>query len=188
MTFARLRLADWAVLVAALALLMLTAADWYSTTLGDEARRTEELSDPSAGGAAGQVERDVRDHASVIAEGEERNAWQPYAAIDWLILAGILATVAAAVWAAFMRAAGRRYGDRLSPSAIAGLLAAATALLVTYRILQEPGFDGATTVKVGAPLALAALGAVAYAAATAVRAEESGTEFREVPPAEGSAA
>jgi hypothetical protein len=187
-TFARLRLADWVVLVAALALLMLTAADWYSTALGDEARRTEEQADPSAGGAAGQVERDVREYASLRAEEEERNAWQPYGLIDWVILLGILGTVAAAVWAAFMRAAGRRYGDRISPSAIAGILAAATALLVTFRILQEPGFDGAATVKAGAPLALAALGVVAYAAATAVRAEDSGTEFRELPPAEGSAA
>jgi hypothetical protein len=187
-TFARLRLADWVVLLAALALLLLTAADWYSTTLGDDARRTEELSDPSAGGAAGQVERDVREQASLVAEGEERNAWQPYGLIDWVVLAGILGTVAAAIWAAFMRAAGRRYGDRVSTSAIAGGLAAATALLVTYRILQEPGFDGATTVKAGAPLALAALGAVAYAAATAVRHEESGTELREVPPVERPAA
>jgi hypothetical protein len=41
MTFARLRLADWVALVAALALLLVSAADWYSTKGGEQARRFE---------------------------------------------------------------------------------------------------------------------------------------------------
>jgi hypothetical protein len=40
---------------------------------------------------------------------------------------------------------------------------------VLYRILQEPGFDELTTVKIGAPLALGVLGVFAFAAATSLR-------------------
>jgi drug/metabolite transporter (DMT)-like permease len=105
-TFARLRPADWVVLVAALGLLLATAADWYSTQSGEEARTIEDSA------------------------------------------------------------------EQLGPTALAGLAATLTALLVLYRILQEPGFDALTTVQLGAPLALALLGAIAFAAAVSVRQEE----------------
>lgn len=178
-TFARLRLADWVAFVAALALLFTTAADWYSSKSGEEARRIEGLSQPS-GAEAGQVEREVRQDASAAAEAEERNAWQATAAIDRLILIGLLATSALAVLAGFARAAGRSYGGALGPSTIAGLVAAVTALLVLYRLVQEPGFDQVNTVQAGAPLALAALGVIAYACARAVKAEEEeGAEPRQ---------
>ena len=107
MTFARLRPADWVVLVAALGLLLATAADWYSTESGAEARTIEDSAQQS----------DIRSRA-------------------------------------------------------AGLAATLTALLVLYRILQEPGFDALTTVQLGAPLALALLGAIALAAAVSVGQEE----------------
>jgi hypothetical protein len=52
---------------------------------------------------------------------------------------------------------------------VAGLAACVTALLVLYRILQEPGFDEITVVKAGAPLALGVLGVMAFACATSLR-------------------
>jgi hypothetical protein len=42
---------------------------------------------------------------------------------------------------------------------------------VTYRILQEPGFDASTTVQAGAPVALVVLGVIALASALTLRAE-----------------
>jgi hypothetical protein len=177
MTFARLRLADWVVFLAALALLLATATDWYSTKGGERAREFEENAPTSGEGA------ELAEEAAATAESEERNAWQADAGIDRLILVAMLGTAALGVYAAFTRAAGRRYGERLSPTAWAGLAAALTALLVLYRILQEPGFDAVTTVQAGAPLALGILGVMAFACATSVRAEEEGTELRDVEPA-----
>jgi drug/metabolite transporter (DMT)-like permease len=174
MTFARLRLADWVAFLAALGLLFATAADWYSTKAGEQARQFEQTA-PTRG-----EEAELQDDAAAAAENEERNAWQADGGIDRVILVGLLATSALAIYAAFMRAAGRRYGNALSPSAAAGVAAALTALLVLYRILQEPGFDEVTTVQVGAPLALGVLGVIAFACASAVRAEDEGMEFREV--------
>jgi drug/metabolite transporter (DMT)-like permease len=177
MTFARLRAADWVAFVAALALLFVTAADWYSTKGGERAREFEQ-SAPTRGEGV-----ELRDDAAATAEAEERNAWQADAGIDRLILVGLLGTTALAIYAAYARAAARRYESALSPTAWTGLAAALTALLVLYRILQEPGFDAITTVQAGAPLALAVLGVIAFACATSVRAEEEGTELREVEPA-----
>jgi len=47
--------------------------------------------------------------------------------------------------------------------------------------IQEPGFDGVTTVKAGAPLAVAVLGVFAFAAGTSVQHEQEGSELRELP-------
>jgi hypothetical protein len=59
-----------------------------------------------------------------------------------------------------------------------------TALLVVYRIFQEPGSDVSTTVKAGAPLALLALGVVAFASASALRApREERPEPKQAAPA-----
>jgi VIT1/CCC1 family predicted Fe2+/Mn2+ transporter len=166
-TFTRLRAAHWAAFIAALALLFVTAMDWYSTTTGDEARRIEELAEPE-GAAGGQVEREVQQRAREAAEGAEKNAWQADGAIDRLILIGLLATAALAVLAAF---AAARSPDSTALLALAGISAAITALLVSYRIFQEPGFDASTTVKAGAPLALVVLGVIALASSIALRAE-----------------
>ena len=57
MTFARLRLSDWVVFVAALALLFTTAFDWYSTQAGVEARKIEENARPQEGEPSGQAEQ-----------------------------------------------------------------------------------------------------------------------------------
>jgi drug/metabolite transporter (DMT)-like permease len=177
MTFARLRAADWVVFVAALALLLVTAADWYSTKGGERARQFEQTQ-PTRGDGA-----DLRDDAAATAENQERNAWQVDAGIDRVILVGLLGTALLAVYAAFSRAAGRRYEKGLSPTAWTGIAACVTALLVLYRIVQEPGFDEVTTVQAGPPIALAVLGVIAFASATSVRAEEEGREFRELKPA-----
>ena len=103
MTFARLRLADWVVFVAALALLFTTAPDWYSTTRGEEARQIQK----QAGSSNGQAEREVEHDAGALAEGQERNAWQEDGLIDRIILIALLATSALGVLAAFWRASGR---------------------------------------------------------------------------------
>jgi peptidoglycan/LPS O-acetylase OafA/YrhL len=169
-TFARLRPADWVVFVAALALLFTTAADWYSTKVGDEARKIEANARPQEGRPSGQTEAEVQRAAGAIAESQERNAWEEDGTIDRVILICLLATAALGVAAGFWRASGREPRG-LGPYAPAGLLACVTALLVLYRILQEPGFDELTTVKVGAPLALGVLGVFAFAAATSLRQE-----------------
>ena len=88
-------------------------------------------------------------------EGAEKNAWQVSAAIDRLILLGLLLTSALGIAAAFGHAAGRASSawsaDRAGRQRV-------TALLIVYRMLQEPGLDEATVVKAGAPLALVVLG------------------------------
>jgi hypothetical protein len=179
MSFGRLRAADWVAFVAALALLLVTAADWYSTEGGRQAREFEQGAPAQGEGA------ELADDAAAAAEGEERNAWQADGAIDRVILVALLGTAALTILAAFARAAGRRSGDGLGPTARAGIAAALTALLVLYRVIQEPGFDEVNTVQYGAPLALAVLGVIALGCAMSVRAEdeEEATELREVNPA-----
>jgi hypothetical protein len=167
-TFARLRPAGWVVFVAALALLFTTAPDWYSTQAGETARTVEEQARAEEDQPTGQVQAEVEEAAAAAAEDKERNAWQEDGAIDRLILVALLATAALGVATGFVRASGR---EGAGPYGLAGLAACATALLVLYRILQEPGFDEVTVVKAGAPLALGVLGVMAFACATALREE-----------------
>jgi hypothetical protein len=170
LTFARLRLADWVVFIAALALLFSSAFDWYSTEAGVEARTIQENARPEEGEPTGQAEAEVERQAGALAESKERNAWQEDGTIDRIILIGLLVTAALGVLAAFWRASGRE-ARGVGPYGWAGLSACVTALLVLYRILQEPGFDELTTVQIGAPLALGVLGVFAFAAATSLRQE-----------------
>jgi hypothetical protein len=170
LTFERLRLADWVVFVAALALLFTTGPDWYSTKAGDEARRVQQEAKPDEGVPSGQSEAEVQREAGALAEGQERNAWEEDGTIDRVILVCLLLTSALGVAAAFWRASGRR-ARGLGPYGLAGLMACVTALLLLYRILQEPGFDEVTTIKIGGPLALGVLGVYAFAAATSLRDE-----------------
>lgn len=181
MSFDRLLRADWVAFAAALVLLFVMAVDWYSTASGEEARRIEAISEPS-GGAGGQIERELQEDARLIAEAEESNAWQASAAIDRLILLGLLATIALAVGSAFLRAAARRFDPPFTPSALAGLAAIVTALLVAYRAIQGPGGAG-STVEAGLPLALVALGTIGLASRSAMRAEEDGSAWPEPPAA-----
>jgi hypothetical protein len=168
LTFARLRPSDWVVFVAALALLFTTAFDWYSTVAGDEARRVQQEARPEEGQPSGQAEAEVERAAGALAESKEKNAWQVDGTIDRVILICLLLTSALGVLAGFWRASGRE-ARGLGPYGLAGTMACVTAVLVLYRVLQEPGFDELTTVKIGAPLALGVLGVYAFAAATSVR-------------------
>ena len=181
MTFARLLRADAVAMIAALALLFVMALDWYSTNVGDEARRQEKLAQPQ-GRAGGEIERKVQEDAARSREGAEKNAWQVDGAIDRLILLGLLATVVLAVGAAYLRAAARRFEPPFTPSALAAIAATVTALLIAYRIIQEPGFDEATVVKSGAPLSLIVLAVIALACRSALAEEEAGTAWRERRP------
>jgi hypothetical protein len=165
-SFERLRPADWVVFVAALALLFTTAPDWYSTKSGEEARTIEEQAQQGDDEPTGQVQTEVQEDAGAFAESKERNAWQEDGLLDRILLISILATSALGVLAAFRRASGREAAGMFGA---AGLAACFSALLVLYRILQEPGFDETTVVKVGAPLALGVLGVMAFACATALR-------------------
>jgi hypothetical protein len=169
-SFARLRVAHWVVFVAAVALLFTTAVDWYSTKAGEEARRVQEQARPADDLEAGQTQRELEEDAGLLAEGQERNAWAEDGLLDRLILICLLGTSALGVATAFWRAHEPATG-RTGIYAAAGSAASATALLVLYRILQEPGVDEVTTVQVGAPLALGVLGVLAFAAATALREE-----------------
>ena len=182
MTFARLLRADTVAMIAALALLFVMALDWYSTNLGEEARRQEKLAQPK-GAAGGEIGRKIDEDAPIVAENAEKNAWQVDGAIDRLILLGLLSTVVLAVGAAYLRAAGRRFEPPLTPSALAAVTATLTALLIAYRIIQEPGFDEATVVKAGAPLSLIVLAVIAMACRSALAQEEAGTAWREEAPA-----
>lgn len=184
MNYSRLLRADVIAALAAFALLFVMAMDWYSTAAGDEARRIESISDPS-GGLGGEVEREVQDSASIAAEGEEKNAWQAAGAIDRVLLVLLLATAVLALAAAYLRAAGKRFSPPTTSSALAALAAVVAGLLVAYRIIQEPGFDDATVVKAGAPLALIVLGVIALAGRAAVRREETGTAWDEAMAEDG---
>jgi hypothetical protein len=179
-TFARLRLVDWVVFVAALALLFTTAPDWYSTQAGETAREVQEQAQPGEGAPTGQVQAEVEEDAGALAESKERNAWQEDGGIDRVILVALLLTAALGVATGFRKAAGHEGAGLYG---LTGLSACITALLVLYRILQEPGFDEVTVVKIGAPLALGVLGVLAFACAMAMREQpEAGPE--PAPPAE----
>jgi hypothetical protein len=184
-SFARLRVADWVAFVAALALLFFMALDWYTTKVGEENRATQhhlKSVPPSPESNTAQVEHE----AGQAAESQERNAWQAGGAIDRLALVVLLAAVGLSVAAAFFRAADRRFEPPWTPSAWAAVAGAVATLLVAYRIVQQPGVDETTVLKAGAPLALIAAGIVALASAGAMRNEERGEGFRELPAA-GSA-
>jgi peptidoglycan/LPS O-acetylase OafA/YrhL len=184
MTFERLRPADWVAFLAAFALLFVMAMDWWSTPYGNQARQLQhQLSGRAANGAGSQEL--ARDRARQVAQAAEKNAWQEDAGtIDRVILLALLATVFLAVGAGYLRAAGRRFEPPWTPSGLAAIAATVSAALVAYRIVQEPGADQASTVQAGAPIAVGVLAVLALAAATAMRSEEAGTAFREVPSKE----
>ncbi len=178
MSLERILRADAVAAVAAVALLFVMALDWYSTATGERARFREKQAQPK-GALAGEPARVQKEEAEIVAEGEERNAWQESGAIDRVILLGLLATFALALGTAFMRAAGRRLEPPLTPSTVTAVVATLTALLVVYRTLQEPGIDDVNTVEAGAPLAVVVLAVIALAARAAMREEEEGTAWDE---------
>ena len=180
MSFARLRLVDWIAFVAALALILVMALDWYTTQEGADLRRDSGLAITGAQ-THGQAP-DLKHDYNVAANSFERNAWQEHAAIDRIILVTLLVAAAAAVIAAFMRAAARRFRSRVTPSAVAAVAAVAAAVMLLYRILQPPGWNPAAVVKLGAPLGLLCVAVLAIAERIAVRYERDGTAWSRVEP------
>jgi len=180
-TFERLTIGDAIAWIAALALLLFTAVDWYSTVQGNEARQIQHDVTPQ-GALGGDVARNVQQQAEETAAADEHNLWQEHRAIDRLILIVLLGAAFAAATAAALRVAYKRFDGWLTPSAIAALLAAAGALLVLYRLGNQPGDDAATTLKSGPWLALAALGVLGFGASLASRAERDGRAYKDPEP------
>ena len=167
MSFGRLTPGHALAFVAALALLLAMAPDWYTDKVGELRRDTQEKILPS-------FDREVQPPQSELqgdaAEQREKNAWQADGLIDRVILLLLLATVVLAIAAAYLRAAGRDPGPP-SPSALATITGLAAALLIAYRILQPPGFNDAAVVKWGAPLGLVCVALTALGSRLATLAE-----------------
>ncbi len=166
MTFTRLSPGRVAALVAALALILLLAADWYTTEAGVEARRIERLQQvaPNGSPTADSLSADVQSQASAAAEEEESTGWQADGAIDRLILVLVLAAIGLTLVASFLVAAGRP--ERLTT--IAAPLALLGALLLLYRLLDPPEPGG--QVQIGLLGAVVALATIAAGSARALRA------------------
>jgi hypothetical protein len=171
--------------IAALVLLLVMAMDWYGSQAADAAHQIDNsaLTRGSQGGASAAVRADAQ---RVIAR-DEKNAWQEDDSLGRLLLFMLLGCVFLPLFAAGYRAAGRRAQPPWTPSALAAILAAATALLVAYRIVNEPGNDVTTTVKLGAPLGLLALAAIGMGSAWAFQGEAEWAEVRRAATGAGAA-
>lgn len=169
--------------VAALALLLAMALDWYSSDFGEDARRIEELQGEPVPGVGGDVEREVAESASIEAEEEERNAWQASGVLDRILLALLIGSALFGLAAAALRAADRSYSLPLTPSLLAAGFGAAGALLVAIRIVDVGAVEAGGAVEPGAPLGLIAVGVLAVGAALASRSERE----REREPGRGAA-
>jgi hypothetical protein len=180
MTFARLTRGDWVAAVAALALLLVMAMDWYTTEAGQEARTQEKQTQPR-GATAGEVGRAVDERARIAAEEAEQNAWQADPFPDRIILVFLLASIVLAIAAAFLRAAAIRFEPPWTPSAMATIIGLFTAVLVATRIVQKPSVDIGAVIKLGAPLGLVCVGTLALGARAAWNAERDGSAWGEGP-------
>jgi hypothetical protein len=167
-TFTRLSRGDLLAMVAALALLLVMALDWYTTAVGENARDVQEKVLPQITREDPTVKRD----AAEAAETEEKNAWQVDALIDRVILLALLGAAVLALFAAWAKAAGRTIGPP-SPSALATLVGLLASALLVYRILQPPGLNAAAVVKPGAPLGLLCVGLLTIGARIATRGERA---------------
>jgi hypothetical protein len=175
-TFARLTRGDWVAAVAALALLLVMAMDWYSTEAGEDARRDEKLIQPR-GATAGEVSRALDESARIAAEEAEENAWQASAFPDRVILFALLAAAGLAIAAAFLRAAGARFEPPWTPSALAAGVGLGAAMLLAARLIQKPSVDVGAVIKLGAPLGLVCVGTLALGARAAWNAERDGSAW-----------
>jgi hypothetical protein len=169
-TFLRLNRGQLLAMVAALALLLVMAMDWYSTKAGDAARDAASKVQPQVNVETVPSETSK---LNTFAETQEKTAWQADALIDRLILIALLGAVVSAVVAAWLAAAGKKLGPP-SPSALASVLGLLACVLIVYRIIQPPGLNEAAVVKAGAPLGLLCVGLLAFGARVAVRDERLG--------------
>ncbi len=180
MTFARLTRGDWVAAVAALALLLVMSLDWYSTEIGEQARRDAEQADTS-GAESGQPGRQIKEDAEIIRSRHEKTAWQAGAFADRLILFTLLAAIILALATAWLRAAGKRFDPPWTPSAITTGVGMAGLILLAARIVQKPGTDAGAVVKLGAPLGIVCIGAIAIGSRVAWNAERDGSAWAEQP-------
>jgi hypothetical protein len=164
--------------VAALVLLLVMAMDWYGTHEADQARQVAN-SVNTTGAEAGETGRAVKADAEEVIARDEKNAWQEARTIDRLLLFMLLLTIFLALFTAAYRAAGKRPQPPWTPSTFTALSAAVTALLLAYRILNQPGDNANTTVKIGAPLALVVLAIVGWGATSAFKGEAAWAELRQ---------
>ncbi len=166
MTFARLSPGRVAALVAALALILLLAADWYTTEAGAEARRIERLQQTARAESptAESLSLDVERQASAAAEEAESNGWQADRPVDRVILVLVLAAIGLTIAGSFLIAADRP--ERLT--AVAAPVALLGALLLLYRMLDPPGPGGQA--QIGLVGAVIALVVIAAGSARALRA------------------
>jgi drug/metabolite transporter (DMT)-like permease len=141
---------------AAVALLLVMSLTWYGSHEADLARQLAKSAN-IGGGEAGETGRTVQHDANRIIARDEKTPWQERARIDRILVVLLLASIGLALLAAVVRAAGRRPPPPWTPTALAGLTAAGTGVLLAYRIVSRPGNHAATTVK---PAALIALGLV----------------------------
>jgi hypothetical protein len=171
-TFTRLGRGDLLAMIAALALLLVMATDWYSTKLGEQARDNQGKILPQLNREEDNPKESTRQ--GEFADTQEKNAWQADALIDRLILIALVASAALALVAAWARAADRQVRiGRWSPSAVASVTGLVACVLLTYRILQPPGLNAAAVVKAGAPLGLLCVGLLTIGARVAARGEQT---------------
>jgi hypothetical protein len=177
-SFTRLSAGHAIAFVAALALLLAMAPDWYSDKVAEQDREVQDQIVPQLDDETVPSQSEL--HAEA-AEKREKNAWQASGALDRVILLLLLVTAVLAIAAAFLRAAGRRATP--SPSAIATLTGLVAAALIAYRIIDPPGFDEAAVVKWGAPAGLLCVGLVAFGSRLATLAEQDPDRDPEPDPA-----
>ena len=164
--------------VAALALLLTMAMDWYGSREGDAAQQVLDNSNPR-GAQAGEVGRELQADAKAIVAREEKNAWQADALVDRILLGLLLLSVFLPLAAAAVRSEGRRFEPPWTLSSLSAIAATVAALLIAYRIIQEPGLDAETNIKLGVPLALVALAGVAFGSADAFQKEVDWSTMRQ---------
>jgi len=178
--FGRLSSGHLLAFVAALALLLVMAPDWYTDKVGEAHRQTQKQILPELDRQTTPSESQKEGEA---AEAREKNAWQASGAIDRVILLALLATAGLAIAATFLRSIGREVGPP-APSGLAALAGLFACLLIAYRIVNPPGFNEAAVVKWGAPAGLVCAGLVAIGSRMALRAEREHPVGDE--PAEGA--
>jgi hypothetical protein len=178
-SFERLTKGDALAWLAGLALLFVTAIDWYSTILGNAARQIQHDVQVPAGPLGSEIPSTIQSQAKLVAQAQEKNLWQVHGAVDRLMLIVLLAAALCAALAAVLRVAGRRFSGGFTPSAAAAVLAAAGIVLVLYRIVQQPGDNQVTTLRSGPWLAFVALGLVCIGASLAWRAERDGSAWKD---------
>jgi hypothetical protein len=182
----RLRLGDAIALLAAFALLFIMAGDWYTTSLGQEARDIVERQGTTQPGE-GLFDEGAVEDARIEAEQAERNAWQISSVADLVVLLALLATIGLTLAAAALQAAGRQFPDiARSPRALAASAVLLTLVLLVLQAALRLDPDTDVVVAVGLPLAVGALGMIACGVGLALRDErEPATPDSSPAPATG---